>query len=241
MVIIGISGKKGSGKDTLADSLVKVIGERLPKTAVVAKAAFADALKVSLTDYIVRIEGEQHSRGFWVGAESRFAFYKEEFNHPEKKKRWRHILQFWGGELHRGIFGDDYWIKQFIREITSMEETVKDQYGESTELFVLVPDLRYKNELAALIDRGAYLVRVNKKLTFFQRLKERLFGDRHLSETDLDNETSRFDFVFENDHTKGTIVVRDAANKIMRNFTRKLPVDETGSPEVETSTEPSAS
>lgn len=88
MTLIGISGKKGSGKDAVCD----VIRSRLPN---VKRIAFADALKneVCQAMLVSREYMEQH------------------------KSHFRLILQGWGTDYRRQMHGEDYWLRKFQYEL----------------------------------------------------------------------------------------------------------------------------
>lgn len=88
MIIIGISGKARSGKDTVADILVRKYG--------FIKIAFADSLKD-----IVR---------------HHYGFSSEDLWTDTKTKEVRRILQG-TGELIKSLEGEDFWIREVQRRI----------------------------------------------------------------------------------------------------------------------------
>ena len=89
-IIIGISGKAGSGKDTVADILVKEFGFK--------KFVFADALKEMVMKH--------------------FGLTYEEC-YGKKTECSRRILQGLGGGFVRQEIDEWYWIKQLDKKITS--------------------------------------------------------------------------------------------------------------------------
>jgi energy-coupling factor transporter ATP-binding protein EcfA2 len=86
--IIGLSGKKRSGKDTLAGFLAQL----MPHTVCVA---FADALK----NEVAQATG----------------FTREYME--EHKDNFRLILQGWGTDFRRKLCGEDYWIHRTVEQI----------------------------------------------------------------------------------------------------------------------------
>lgn len=88
---------------------------------------------------------------------------------------YRQLLQSLG-EAVRGQINENFWVH-------SMLATYEDSD------FWIVSDVRYKNEAEELLSRKAVLIRVNR---------EGLETDTHISETDLDN-FEKFDFVLDND------------------------------------------
>lgn len=95
ITIIGISGRKGSGKDAILDC-VRV---HFPD---VQRIAFADALKEEVCQkYMVKLEYlEQH------------------------KDNFRLILQGHGTDYRRKLFGDDYWIQRWLQRVNQSEASL---------------------------------------------------------------------------------------------------------------------
>ena len=92
MLIIGIMGRKGSGKDTFFSHLALSAG-----TKTIRRLAFADPLKEEVSKAMgVPVE--------WI---------------EERKNQWwmRTILQIWGTEFRREHFGEHYWIDKMRQQI----------------------------------------------------------------------------------------------------------------------------
>jgi hypothetical protein len=85
ITLIGISGKKQSGKDYVADLFMKLNGPAG------MKHAFATEVK------------KEVAAALGITVEQIY----------QNKALYRPILQWWGTEWRRNNFGDDYWIKKW--------------------------------------------------------------------------------------------------------------------------------
>jgi len=155
--LIGVSGKKRSGKDTFADRLVERGYERY---------SLADPIKEA--------------------AKSIFGWNDEEVDGTQKEDEdafWgmtpRKALQIMGTDLFREEFGKNIWLNSLERKI--------DTYLPRK---VVVPDLRFPNEVEFIQSRGGEVIRIDTS----ERLDSE---DSHESETALDG-YSGYDHVIDN-------------------------------------------
>ena len=98
-MLIGISGKKRSGKNTVGAMVVEWLNEHGFDAA---QVAFADQLKDEVAEA--------------TGVNRRM----QEMD----KERWRPILQWWGVEFRRHYFGQDYWVSKMTQKLLAMDEDV---------------------------------------------------------------------------------------------------------------------
>lgn len=134
--LIGLSGHKGAGKDSVAAILAIHYGYR--------RVAFADALKLEVWKHSVQILGHVPLDGHTLTLPA-FLAYIEAHKHddPSLPTAWpRQLLQAWG-TMRRDLCGDDYWIN-----------TVQLWPG------VVVTDVRFANEALAISRHGGHLWRV---------------------------------------------------------------------------------
>lgn len=154
--LIGISGKKKSGKDTVADIFAITYED-------VVKYHFAQQLKVEV------------SRACGVSIDY--------IN--EHKDNFRLILQGWGTNFRRDLYGINYWLEKMDIAIDHL----------SNHKIIIIPDVRFKNEYDFILKRGGTIIRV-----------ERATGleDTHISETSLDDQV--FDVRIDNNGTLAELV-----------------------------------
>lgn len=164
VIYVGISGKSGSGKDTVAKFIIDRFGK---KTVVedgvikdtgycITRYAFADALKEEI-----------------AGRERELC---QKYNLPyEPDNKFRTLLQFYG--MLRRNEDSNYFIKKLAKKIDA-DKNVK---------VAIISDVRFKNEAYWLKDRGklrdnaTFLIRVNR-----QGYLRPNVDHTHISECDLD-------------------------------------------------------
>jgi len=95
MRLIGICGKKRSGKDTAFEILRRIGGRSR-----IYRSAFADPLKRE----VVRALRS-------VGSQVELSDIEAD------KERFRVLLQWWGTEFRRAYFGGDYWLRRMDESI----------------------------------------------------------------------------------------------------------------------------
>jgi len=170
-LIIGLSGKAGSGKDTVAQYWVdKEFGHNRIKTM-----SFADPLK--------------------AGAMAMFGLSLAQVHNPNRKEIvddfWgmtpRYILQKLGTEVMRDQFGQNIWIKAVRRKI---------ELTPCSFSIVVITDVRFKNEAEAIKEWGGFLVRVERRSAIPPLGSA---NPDHPSETDLDDWKGGWDGLIKND------------------------------------------
>ena len=133
MTLIGLVGKKQSGKDTFCAMLSQL--SPLP----VQRLAFGDALKQEVAgacDVPVHTI-EQH------------------------KATFRPMLQWWGTEFRRQLFGSDYWIAKLGEKLSGLQQANgSNGHGK----LVVVTDVRFENEADFIRSRGGLLIRIERPM-----------------------------------------------------------------------------
>ncbi len=181
-MLIVISGKARSGKDTFARMLAAELQKRTGAPYVLM--AYAHELKTKVQqDFDLSYEqlwGDEKevldkrypkadSGGFW--------------NNSDMNDYWtpREIMQAYG-QFYRTI-DYNFWVNHLFKVIEEKE------YKN-----VIITDGRHPNEIDAVIERGGYHVRVERKD------KDAVHGEQHISETALD-EKYKVDFNVVNNGT----------------------------------------
>ena len=160
MLIIGLSGKKQAGKSTAAAHIKKCLENKFNVSVEVV--GFADKLKGIVLDCFVPPDWN------WELAD-----LEDDDNKNRETpcgKTVRQLLQLVGTDWFREAFSD-CWVNALANTAHSLK----------TELDVgvlLVPDVRFRNELKYIQANGGLVIRFNRAP----------FGetDKHISETALD-------------------------------------------------------
>lgn len=227
-MIIGISGKKQSGKDTVCNIIKaldiyynEVLGISDKGTAVEfvkscmsgrfgtleayrsitskwEKHSFADSLKLSL-GIILNV--------------SRHKFEDEEFKgsyskvlKPDGKTfyTYRELLQIMGTEVCRTI-SSDIWIRSLMDRYEQEYQDMYSFYSNSIDLPCwIVPDVRFPDEADAIVEKNGFIIRVNRPT---------VEGDVHISETAMDD-YNNYRFTIENDKDIDSLIL--AVHAIMK-------------------------
>ena len=196
-MIIGISGFQSSGKDTIADYLVKEHG--------FVKLSFASALK----DIVAIIFGWSRERLEGLKVEDRQ--WREEVD-----SKWanllnihcltpRYVLQYLGTEVFRNHFHKDIWTKIVENQLSFYEN-------------VVVSDCRFANEIEMIKQNGGKIIQVHRDdhvLKHPSELPLEVSGAKHPSE--LEWIQCHYDRVIKNNgtiedlHTKVNLILSDFA------------------------------
>lgn len=157
MLHIGLAGKRGSGKDTVAAYLVERYGY--------TRVAFADRVRdaaLALDPYVaVDTEGQPVRLSHMVDVQG--------WNQAKQHEEVRRVLQRIGDEAGRQIHGPYTWINQAL-------EKIKDIDGP-----IVFSDVRYPNEIDELRKLGFVIVQIFRPA----KHQRQDLVDLHPSETDL--------------------------------------------------------
>ncbi len=160
-MIIGLTGKKGSGKDTAAKYLVDNYGYE--------RKAFADSLKQSVAalfdipfekvdEYKVDLGGTLPHVEVIIdlGEYREQPGYGRVLHHTQYSMSWREFLQRYGTESHREIFGYNFWVDQVLPYI----DRDKAMWASYTLQKYVISDVRFENEAARVRYYGGKIVEI---------------------------------------------------------------------------------
>ncbi len=165
---IAVSGKMGTGKDYIITNIIKpFIENELKKKCLIM--SFADMIKINLMVH--------HNKSL------------EELYQTKclnKTPEIRQLLQEEGTEKGRNVYGEDIWIKYLYNfGLLHLSRGID---------FILISDLRFKNEYYFLKNLGAIIFRIDAPNRNEIRLRKESSNEEeyikiknHLSETDLDD------------------------------------------------------
>lgn len=211
-VVVGISGKIGSGKNYLADRLIEEYSRRGLKAGF---SSFATPLKAELSQIIQSLPGPDESIAASYNMPLKQAQKLRELLAADYAARGlsltaydrtegvRRALQYLGTDIRRAV-DQQYWVNLFKRAV------------DRTLDFALVTDVRFPNEADAMIDMSGVILRLEvPEEVILDRTRNRdglLYSAEalaHPSETALDD-YPKFDFVIGSDFD-----VTNVANRIM--------------------------
>ncbi len=163
MNIIGISGKIGSGKTTLTEHLLVLLGEGWKRIG------FGDILKAEVAaEFNFPTEWCYTSKDNLV-----------DVDHPEApcyKMSVRRLLQWYGTGICRKS-DSDYWCCRMTGKLV-------DLFSDSEVKGVVIDDVRFLNEAQLVKSHKGVLIRIEVYGGYSYGAKE---VAEHASETDLDN------------------------------------------------------
>lgn len=141
--IISLSGSIGSGKDTVADILIREHGF----TKFAFAAAVKDCLAVIFDWDRQRLEGITPEDRAW--RETVDSWWSQRLDMPDLTPRW--AMQNYGTEVMRNHFHTDVWVASLQNKL---------QHHRSDR--IVVTDTRFLNEFRGLHDIGAVMTRVRR-------------------------------------------------------------------------------
>lgn len=183
MTIIAICGFQGSGKDTLADILIKKYS--------FTKLSFAGVLK----DIVSILFGWDRKMLEGVTKEDREKrevideWWASQLGIPNLTPRW--VLMHFGTELFRNHFHQNFWVIVLKRRLNSSDR-------------IVITDCRFPNEIQMIREMDGIIVHIDRmKPQWFDRYRagEDVEETNRLHDSEKMWIREKFDYVLQNDGT----------------------------------------
>ena len=180
--VILINGKARSGKDTVARMMKRYLESDRPAGRLVTRIhSFAQPLKeVVAKTFNISLENLED----YKNRSSRFSVSINDNDNPIYETNMRVILQRFGTEAMKPIFGDNVWAKLLADKVLE----------QNAEVFI-IPDFRFTIEY----DEFVKLVKADKIHLYVFKVQsdmQNISDSSHSSETELDS--FGFDYVIDN-------------------------------------------
>ena len=160
-MIIGLSGKKRSGKDTVAEYLCAQYG--------FINYGFGDPIK-EIARIMFQFSEEQLYGNQKDMLDVTWGIKPREFFQKFGTEYGQFILPDHHPEVFEGINSRQFWVKCFWR-------WYQVKLKENPHLKVVISDVRFLHELTFIKEKGGYIIKVNRN---------GILKDGHLSEMEID-------------------------------------------------------
>ena len=172
--IIGLVGRAGAGKDTVASILAESQGHIRIAFADALRQEIAHSFKIDMRVMDDRYEKERISPYIRIARcdDQKFIERMQELGHDIYKFRSpREILRWWGTEYRRQICAESYWLDR-------MEDTIDSLMRTGTRKIVIT-DVRFINEAELVKAHYGQIWRI-------RRSSADLINPDHISESEQD-------------------------------------------------------
>lgn len=136
-MLIGITGKKGAGKDTAAGALMMALGLK--------RRPFAGALKAMVRALLEYQGVDAHTVERMIEGD-----LKETPSTYLNGRTPRYVMQTLGTDWGRCFIGEDFWVNVWSRAV------------EADKGRCVVTDVRFDNEAEAIHERGGVVIEVRR-------------------------------------------------------------------------------
>ena len=164
-LVIGITGAKGAGKDTFAQTLSDKAKDYYDIQSVQEHWAYLLKLSAAKTLGIDVVSKEEvNTWADWFKNHGAMEIYDKRYGSDEHIVHGRQFLQNYGTEAHREIFGKDFWIDEFWA-----------QARHNTDI-LFICDTRFENEIESITSNGGIIIYVENEAA-------ESIADNHASES----------------------------------------------------------
>jgi hypothetical protein len=175
MILIGINGFKGSGKNTAAKFIAQWASNR---DLVTVERAFADFMVLSMMRSYGLATNMNDARVIYDSFKVNGGILVEV---PDQmisvEISGRQAAKWFGTEAHRDVFGEDFWVDQILPFKDWQTTFWISEKGDLAD-FAVVTDVRFANEARRIRDLGGVVWNIDRGIQ----------GDGHGSEQPLPKE-----------------------------------------------------
>lgn len=168
-ILIGLTGKRGSGKNTVGE-FIKDWAEQNGQKAELQ--GFADRLKLSFSRIWVPDATLEEALAFCDTIKNIGSIKHDTILPPELFNRFgvknvisgREALQNYGTEAHRSVFGTDFWVDQLLA-VDGNSDSADPNWvsGWSPDIdYAIITDLRFPNEAERIKELGGEVWEVTR-------------------------------------------------------------------------------
>lgn len=175
-MIIGLAGVKGSGKNTVAEFIKEIFGDRYE----IKEWSFAEDLKKGAAASLGYSGDDPIEFCNRLKETGKIGYWCEDGGWPEGSVSGREYLQYYGTEAHRDIFADDFWVDNLMNKIES-------EQGSSRNRLDIITDVRFPNEARRILGFGVVLGTKGVVIKV-RRPEVEDTGDTHASEIPLSDD-----------------------------------------------------
>lgn len=212
-LIIGLSGKAGSGKNYLVEQFTRLV-----------------EMKKSHNKYPININVFQMALGDFVREDVKKIFPDFDIKEWNRNREYRNYITQYGGKSWREImqrYGTEFgrwvdpllWCKKALNvmnlEMLKHHWKTLDDLGKDYLNIVFITDIRFENEV------DFFYTKLGKNFQIWSIQSENNSGEmNHSSESNYEEIQKISDFVFQNDHDEKSI--ENFYNKVFQTFKEKV-------------------
>ncbi len=150
MILVGVAGNKGSGKNTFAKECINDLACNYGKVAY--EMSWAELLKVSAAKALGYEFDSVSEYLEWADSFKQVAdVYVTDNGRIVQQITGREFLQNYGTEAHREVFDDDFWVNAFWNSNIFRDDSV-----------VFICDCRFPNEIQSIKEHGGIVVQIQR-------------------------------------------------------------------------------
>jgi len=165
MILVGVAGNKGSGKNTFATKCIEFLSSEYGRVGY--EMSWASLLKESAA---ATLGVHTNKASEWADSfKNNYDVLLTDNGKTVHSISGREFLQNYGTEAHRDIFDDDFWVNAFWDSNTFQSSDI-----------VFITDCRFSNEVRSVKEHGGILVKIEN-----DRIDN---NDEHASEQGIEME-----------------------------------------------------